>query len=698
MDQRARSWRWTLLATLPALLLLAWQTSAVWPFFSDDAFISLRYSERLLAGDGLTWTDGERVEGYSNLLWVLLCAGLGAVGLDLVTAARLLGGAATLAGLVALAHALQPRDWRGALFAACAPVLAVSTQVVLAWTFAGLEGPLVFGLLAMGYGHLLRTLDAAPDVASWSARTLLRASVPFALACWARPDAPLWVASTALALVGLGRGDGLRRRVARGLVFSALPLATFGAQMLFRLAYHGDVVPNTAHVKADFDPGTWLAGWSYVSRALGAHAGLAVLALLGAIHLLLHRLVHRATHCHALLLVLPVLAWLAYLIGIGGDHFPGRRLLHGAVAPLVLLAAWSARHAARQAGARPAPRPTSMRRSTLVGTAAAGLLLLGAAGDVLLARTDPQTLELRGEIWEWRGREIGTTLRAAFAEERPLLAVDAAGAVPFYSRLPSLDLLGLCDRTIATTPLAGWLQTMRPEIPRPPGHLHGNGRYVMDRAPDLVLLGNAPCLPLATFPSACEFEDDPRFLDAYRCVMLTLADRQLLAGVVETLRVPMWVRRDGAVGVRSEAARIVVPAMLFGALQLDGPVVRRHQPATADALAEAIVTARLTGVVTWYHATGSAVVPTAAGPLQLELRSPAPVTADVDVPAGTWRARCEPAAPGTAVTATHGATPLAGAASTFVVPAAGRVTLALQAAADGNLPQRVDRVVLERLP
>jgi arabinofuranosyltransferase len=60
-------------------------------FHSDDTLISLRYAERLLDGQGLTWTAGERVEGYSNLLWILLIAGLGALGVDLLDASRVLG-------------------------------------------------------------------------------------------------------------------------------------------------------------------------------------------------------------------------------------------------------------------------------------------------------------------------------------------------------------------------------------------------------------------------------------------------------------------------------------------------------------------------------------------------------------------------------------------------------------------------------
>jgi hypothetical protein len=76
--------------TLGAVLLLA-HIAYFYPFMADDAFISLRYAERLLEGEGLTWNDGACVEGYSNLLWVLLDAGLRALGMALPSAVRLLG-------------------------------------------------------------------------------------------------------------------------------------------------------------------------------------------------------------------------------------------------------------------------------------------------------------------------------------------------------------------------------------------------------------------------------------------------------------------------------------------------------------------------------------------------------------------------------------------------------------------------------
>ena len=59
--------------------VFAWAVRDYWRFLADDSLISLRYSERLLEGKGLTWNDDLPVEGYSNLLWVLACAGVGAL-------------------------------------------------------------------------------------------------------------------------------------------------------------------------------------------------------------------------------------------------------------------------------------------------------------------------------------------------------------------------------------------------------------------------------------------------------------------------------------------------------------------------------------------------------------------------------------------------------------------------------------------
>ena len=93
------------------------------PILLRRALISLRYSQRLCQGAGLTWTDGERVEGYTDLLWVLLNAPATCLGFDPIAAARLLGLAGTLLALWAVSRppgggGRSPRVLSGALAAA----------------------------------------------------------------------------------------------------------------------------------------------------------------------------------------------------------------------------------------------------------------------------------------------------------------------------------------------------------------------------------------------------------------------------------------------------------------------------------------------------------------------------------------------------------------------------------------------------
>jgi hypothetical protein len=46
----------------------------------DDSFITYRYAENLVAGNGLVFNVGERVEGYTNFLWTLLLAACYSLG------------------------------------------------------------------------------------------------------------------------------------------------------------------------------------------------------------------------------------------------------------------------------------------------------------------------------------------------------------------------------------------------------------------------------------------------------------------------------------------------------------------------------------------------------------------------------------------------------------------------------------------
>jgi hypothetical protein len=222
-----------------ACALLVVNARTFMPFLSDDAFISLRYAHRLIEGHGLTWNPGERVEGYSNLLWTLLAAGAGALGANLVWAVRVMGVLSSFATIGAIVYAHPPRrfvDVLPALMAAC--LLAISGPVAV-WSIGGLEQPLVGALLAWALVLTYPLLDDEPRRHVWLAPSIL-----LSLLCWTRADGALFTAAIAGGLV-LARGI-TRASLALAARLVALPIVAVAADIAFRLLYYHDWLPNSA--------------------------------------------------------------------------------------------------------------------------------------------------------------------------------------------------------------------------------------------------------------------------------------------------------------------------------------------------------------------------------------------------------------------------------------------------------------------
>ncbi len=100
-----RQWDWAGIAL--ALLAFGWLLWSNRLFFHDDAYISLRYARNLAEHGELAWNLGERVEGYTNFLHVVLTAGLMRLGLGPELAARVLNFSVVLTIFPAVALAAR---------------------------------------------------------------------------------------------------------------------------------------------------------------------------------------------------------------------------------------------------------------------------------------------------------------------------------------------------------------------------------------------------------------------------------------------------------------------------------------------------------------------------------------------------------------------------------------------------------------
>jgi len=77
----------------------------------DDAYISYRYAQNLVDGHGLVYNIGERVEGYTNLLWTLMVAGGIALGVSASLVGHWLGFASGVLLLLATYWSLGAKPW-----------------------------------------------------------------------------------------------------------------------------------------------------------------------------------------------------------------------------------------------------------------------------------------------------------------------------------------------------------------------------------------------------------------------------------------------------------------------------------------------------------------------------------------------------------------------------------------------------------
>jgi arabinofuranosyltransferase len=522
-------WLWRAVGAATALLcavVLGYHALRVYPtFFFDDAFISLRYADRLLHGQGLTWTAGPPVEGYSNFLWVVLVAGIGSVVHNLVAAARVLGlasGALAVAALVWTYAPRRPREIVAPLYGGL--VLALSGPIA-AWCVGGLEAPLLIALVCWPLALLLWALEH--DEFGWR-RMALPGSL-LGLACLTRPDAPLFVVTLG---GGLILADGFRRRAWVGATrLAVIPALCVVAHVAFRRLYYHAWLPNTstklvtslAHVRL---------GLKYVTGAWQLRFGL----LYPAVFTLALTVFSKDVRRRVALILPPLVAWLAYIVAIGGDFMPQYRQLVPALALLAFLSTealwWMVR---RVDGA--------VATAWVWGPALA--LHLGIA-----QQQDPAVPDANNSGWYWDGKPIAYFFRAAFGKKDPLLAVDAAGSLPFFSKLRALDMLGLNDRYIAQHPPKN---LGREAV----AHGLGNGRYVLSRKPDLVVFHLPFGRVHGLFTSGRQMDGTREFHRMYRLVHY----RTHRFGVVDGM---VWIRQeDGPLGIQRSSRRIVVPGYLL---------------------------------------------------------------------------------------------------------------------------------------
>jgi arabinofuranosyltransferase len=281
----------------------------------DDAFISFRVADHFVHGRGLVFNEGERVQGFTNPLWVLLYALPHALPGDPYVQGIVLSLAVSGAAAALLAWGFSKDPVVGSL-----GVVALSfSEAAGDFATSGLENPLSHLLVLAFAVCFFRRETAGP-----------RALAPWlcvGLALTNRMDLGMLLLP---GLVGVAVAQARTTSRAQLLRRALVGLSPFLLWEAFALVYYGSLVPNTAIAKLGVDlPRREVLGqgFMYLFDSAGRDPLTMVVIAAG----IVWGLTRRSTR----LLALGVLLQLVYVIWVGGDFMAGRFLS----APLYLAAA-----------------------------------------------------------------------------------------------------------------------------------------------------------------------------------------------------------------------------------------------------------------------------------------------------------------------------------------------------------------------
>lgn len=217
------------------LLIYLCHTWFLWSFFVDDSYITFRYVRQWTHGNGLVYNIGERVEGYSNFLWVIILALFDLSGVELVTASKLAGitlGILTIVITCQFARKISSDD--------IAPLFLAVSGPFVAWSVGGLETLLFSCILTVAILFFVKEEEAGRG---WGS------GIFFGLLSLIRPEG-LMFALVAVAYRTWCLYHFKQTVEKRDVIRLVLLFGIVVPYFLWRFWYYGYWLPNTVYAKS----------------------------------------------------------------------------------------------------------------------------------------------------------------------------------------------------------------------------------------------------------------------------------------------------------------------------------------------------------------------------------------------------------------------------------------------------------------
>ncbi|MBP9192574.1 MAG: hypothetical protein KBF96_08490 [Ignavibacteria bacterium] len=459
-------------------------------FIQDDAFISFRYVQNFVDGHGLVFNIGERVEGYTNLLWVLILSALVRMNFDIGNTAQtlslafgvlvlvmtyLLSGLIRIKGDIETKYAKKSKtesvDSSTGFFDLIPSALLVFTGSFVFWAISGMETTMFISFCLLGIYYYIKDKDLPTPNYKFPIFILL--------ATLTRPEGMYFFGLILIHRFGLlfmeKRGEGLKEFFSKKNLISYLvyviPVIFY---FVIRYSYYGYLFPNTYYAKTGLSSQYITAGIEYFMKFFSSYLLYGVI-LVAPVYLFRKK----ENFFEISLFYLLIVSFILYVISVGGDVLKQNRFFLPILPMLYILFAKFLTDLYYK-----------FSKNLGKGIAFASVLIISTVicyyyytsqkenlqSEIASENGLVEKMKITGNWFKNKQREAG----------RPLvLAATTIGAVSYFagSDVVVIDNLGLTDKEIAHNPkpvpeisaeVLGWKER------------NYNADYVMSRNPDYV--------------------------------------------------------------------------------------------------------------------------------------------------------------------------------------------------------------------
>jgi len=430
---------------LAVLAVVFYYHSSSFNFIQDDSFITYRYVKNFAEGNGLVFNIGERVEGYTCFMWVILLASLKVLGINFVSASQTLGilfSFLTLLFTFLISLNVFPKNktaYYSITFSLIAVLLIVSNGAFAYWASSGMETGMFGFFVTLGIYLYLKESTAKTNYFPYS-------SLAFLIASLARPEGNLIFAVTILHKVFVTLKSPGENRIKvlfskNNLVWLILYLVPAVAYMIWRCMYYGYLLPNTFYAKTGSSLEYFKTGAEYFWEFVKTYGLYGLL-----VPLILVNLKSKENYYQYLYLILVFFLFSVYVILVGGDVLRPARFFVPLL-PVFYILVQEALHRLV------ALYEKKLNLSYAAAAVIIAVLIFGYHSYNSQNEQIRKYSELESGLVE-KMRITGEWLKKKSTDSGRRLTVAATtiGAISYYSDVDLIDMLGLTDKTIAHDP------------------------------------------------------------------------------------------------------------------------------------------------------------------------------------------------------------------------------------------------------